>query len=231
MFSAQAGQIANALKSAGLSPDAAQKIAAILGNGVQNMVRTNPETVDLTPASMRYITPDVRKYELPAVDFRQGDPYYRPQQTGDGEALRTPQQAQTVRSEQAPQATDSTYRVKGGKFTEVKGTGDAAQVDLRVAGYGRGALLDPQGNTLIGKNFRCEADDSGLRFFIEETGTELVWRLMLSEFLSNSGAAIDVVTNVELVEGVGLVITKRKVQVLSVGEESTDTIAVTGCPT
>lgn len=230
MFSAQAGQIANALKSAGLSPDAAQKIAAILGNGVQNMVRTNPETVDLTPQSMRYVTPDVRKYELQELDFRQADPYFRPSQGDASEARRVPQQAESVRSDPSPQSTDATYRVKGGRFTDVKGTGDSAQVDLRVAGFGRGVLLDPQGNTLLGKNFRCEADDSGLRFFIEETGTELVWRLQFADFFAVFGEEIEVIVGASLDAG-SLVFEKRRVRVLAVADAEPDNIPTAGCPT
>lgn len=227
MFSAQAGQIANALKAAGLAPDAAQKIAAILGNGVQNIVRTNPETVDLTPAAMRYVTPERRTYQLPGLDFRQGDPDYRPQQLETSEERPTPKQAQTVRREPSPQATQATYRVKGGKFTEAKGTGEAVQVDVRVAGAGRGALLDPQSNSIIGKNFRCESD-SDLRFFIEETGTELVWKLQLDSFLSGLGTEVEVVTDVTLGAG-GLEFTKKKVRVLSVQDAETDIIGTTSC--
>lgn len=227
MFSAQAGQIANALKAAGLSPDAAQKIAAILGNGVQNLIRTNPETVDLTPAALKYVTPERRTYQLPGLDFRQGDPDYRPQQFETSEERPTPKQAQTVRREPAPQATQATYRVKGGKFTDAKGTGDAVQVDLKVSGAGRGALIDQQSNSIIGKDFRCESD-SDLRFFIEETGTELVWKLQLDSFLSGLGTEIEVVTSVTLGNN-GLDITKKKVRVLSQEDIDGHRIETTSC--
>jgi hypothetical protein len=230
MFSAQAGQIANALKSAGLPPDAAQKIAAILGNGVQNLVRTNPETVDLTPDALRYVTPDRRTYQLPGLDFRQGDPDFRPTQFEASEERPTSKPAETLRREPAPQQTTSTYRVKGGKYTEAKGTGESVQVDLKVSGFGRGAVLDSQSNTIIGKTFRCEADEA-LRFFIEETGTELVWRLQLDEFLTQFGTDVDVVTDVSLGAG-GLEITKRTIRVLSASNEFPGTpIATTSCST
>lgn len=232
MFSAQAGQLANALKAAGLRPDAAHKIAAILGNGVQNLVRTNPESVDLTPQSLRYVTPDVRKYELQGLDFRQADPDYRPYQQETSEERPRPQQASSVRSDPAPQKTQATYRVKGGKFTEARGTGEAVQVDLKVAGNGRVALLDPQSNALVGKNIRCETDASGLRFFIEETGTELVLKLALSDFLSsllyNAGTEIDVVTNISLENG-GLQITKSRVRVLTAEDIPAPPIPTTTC--
>ena len=172
-------------RAAGIAPDAAHKIAAILGNGVQNIVRTNPEEVDLTPAALRYVTPQRRIHELPALDFRQGDPDFRPAQAQPGEARPAPKQADAVQRQIAPQQSEATYRVQGGRFTEAKGTGAAVQVDLKVSGAGRLALLDQQSNTIVGKSFRCEADDSGLRFFIDETGTEVVWKLMLAEYVDS----------------------------------------------
>lgn len=227
MFSAQAGQIANALRAAGLAPDAAQKIAAILGNGVQNLTRTNPETVDLTPAALRYVTPERRTYQLPGLDFRQGDPDYRPQRFEGSEERPATKQADTLRSEPAPQATQAIYRVKGGKFTEAKGTGEAVQVDLKVAGAGRHALLDPQSNSIIGKDFRCQSD-SDLRFFIEETGTELVWKLQLDGFFAALGTEVEVVTDVTLGAN-GLEITKKVVRVLSVQNAESGSIPTTSC--
>lgn len=232
MFSAQAGQIANALKAAGLRPDAAQQIAAILGNGVQAMTRTNPEVVDLTPKSLRYVTPDTRKYELQGLDFRQGDPDYRPYQQQTSEERPPIQQASSLRSDPAPQKTQATYRVKSGKFTEARGTGEAVQVDVKIAGNGRVALLDPQSNTIVGKNIRCETDANGLRFFIEETGTELVLKLALSDFLSsllyNAGTEVDVVTNIALENG-GLQITKKRVRVLAEEDIPFPPIPTTTC--
>jgi hypothetical protein len=228
MFSAQAGQIANALKAAGLAPDAAQKIAAILGNGVQTLVRTNPETVDLTPEAMRYVTPERRTYQLPGLDFRQGDPDYRPTLLETSEERRVAQQASTVRREPSPQQTTATYRVQGGQYTEAKGRGESVQVDLKVNGSGRVALLDPQSNTVLGKNVRCEADDSGLRFFIEETGTELVWRLQLSDFLSAFGQEIDVVTGATF-DGTTLTFPKKRIRVLAAEDIAPDTISTTSC--
>lgn len=230
MFSAQAGQIANALRSAGLSPDAAQKIAAILGNGVQNLVRTNPETVDLTPQSMRYVTPERRTYQLPGLDFRQGDPDYRPTMFETSENRPLAQQASTVRREPSPQQTTATYRVQGGQFTEAKGKGESVQVDLKVNGNGRVALLDPQSNTILGKNVRCEADDSGLRFFIEETGTELVWRLQLADYLASIGGEVDVVTGVELSDS-ALVFSRKRIRTLGADDIEPVTIPLSTCST
>jgi len=227
-YQEQAGQLVNAFRSAGFSPDAAQKIAAILANGYQHITRTNPETVDLTPPEMRYVTPEARKYQLQELDFRQGDPDYRPYQLQASENRPNAKQASTVRGEPAPQRTAATYRVLGGKLTEAKGTGDAVQVNVKVTGNGRGVLLDQQGNSLVGKNFRCEADDTGLRFYIEETGTELVWKLQLGDFLAYYGTTVEVVTGITL--GVnGLEVTKKAIRVLDVADMQPEIISTISC--
>lgn len=233
MFSAQAGQLANALKMAGLAPDAAHKIAAILGNGIQNLVRTNPESVDLTPASLKYVTPSVRKHELPGLDFRQADPDYRPYQLQSSEERPQTTPAANVRSEPASQQTTATYRVRGGKFTDVSGKGDAAQVDLRISGSGPIPTVDTQGNTLVCKSLRCESD-SNLRFFIEDSGSELIWKLQIGAFLedllSRVGTEVEVVTGVHL-SGGSLHIATRTIRVLSAGDIYGGwQIPVTACP-
>lgn len=229
MFSAQAGQIANALKAAGLAPDAANKIAAILGNGVQNLVRTNPEQVDLTPQSLKYVTPDVRKYELQGLDFRQADPDYRPYQLETSENRRPVTQASSVRDEPPPQKTTATYRVQGGQFTDARGSGESVQVNLRFSGTGKHPIMDSQSNTVVGKSFRCEADQ-GLPFFIEETPQEVVWKLQLSEFLQGVllGTVVDVVTDVSLQDG-NLVFSRQRVRVLSAEVIDPAVIETTSC--
>jgi len=231
MFSTQANHIANALKSAGIPPDAAIRIAAILGNGFQQVTRTNPETVDLTPQQMRFVTPDVRRHQLQGLDFRQGDPYYQPYQLEATEERRLPRPADTVRSEPSPQATNATYRMNGGKFTEAKGVGGSVQMDLRFQGQGRLPLLDHQSNTIVGKNMRAESDDSGLRFQIEETGTELVWKLQLSEYLDKL-PAISVITGLSF-EGTNLRLKVTTIKVVSWQEmpDMTVPIPVTECET
>jgi hypothetical protein len=120
--------------------------------------------------------------------------------------------------------------VLGGKFTEAKGTGDSVQVNVKVTGAGRLALLDSQANTLVGKSFRCEADE-GLIFFVAETGTEVVWKLRLDDYLAkvlSRQPLVEVVTGVSLGPK-GLQVTKRMVRVLSVGAESQDAIPTVGC--
>lgn len=229
MFSAQFGQLANALRAAGLSPDAANQVAAILGNSQQGAALGARSQVDLTPQSMRYVTPDIRRHQLPSLDFRQSDPDFRQLQFRASEERPVVQQAPTVRGDPAPQSTDSTFRVKGGNFLNAKGTGDSVQVDMKIEGTGRGALIDHQSGSIVGKDYRCEADDSGLRFFIEETGTELVWKLMLKEFLARAGEPVDVVTGVALTHE-GLTMSLRTVRVLAFeGEERQSVIPTSGC--
>lgn len=229
MFSAQAQQLANALRSAGIRPDAAQQIAAILGNGVQTLVRTNPETIDTTPPQLKFVDPDTRKYQLQGLDFRQADPDFRPTrlETAENRQEQKPQSNQT--SATAPQTTDKPFAVAPGRFMDVKSGSDKTQIDLRVMGNGRVALIDSQANSLIGKGMRCESDASGLRFFVEETGTEIVFKLGLGEYLANFGTAeFTVVTGIALT-GAGLVATTARVRAVSGFEGETIVVPVTGC--
>jgi hypothetical protein len=229
VFSAQAQQLANALKSAGIRPDAAQQIAAILGNGVQTLVRTNPETIDTTPPQLKFVDPDTRRYQLQGLDFRQADPDFRPTrlETAENRQEQRPQSNQT--SATAPQTTDKPFAVAPGRFMEVKGGADKTQIDLRVTGNGRVALIDSQANSLVGKGMRCESDASGLRFFVEETGTEIVFKLGLGEYLQNFGTQeFTVVTGLALTDQ-GLLATTALVRVLSALPGDTIKISVTGC--
>ena len=208
-FNLQGGQIRGALVAAGLPAAAATQISNILSNCAQTLKHAGPIEHDKTPSSMRLVTPESRKYELPNLDFRQSDPDYRAPSTQPSEERRLPQQAPAIESSQSPQQTESTFRVTGGPFVAAAGTGDAVQVGLRVQGFGRVATLDPPSNTIIGKTLRAAGDagdNSRLRFFIEETGQEIVWNLQLQ----NVGS-YEVVTGVQYVDGVGLVVTYSKI--------------------
>lgn len=208
-FTLQGGQIRGALVAAGLPAAAATQISNILSNAAQTLKHAGTIEHDKTPASLRLVTPEARKYELPNLDFRQGDPDYRAPNTQPSEDKRIPQQPPAVESSQAPQQTESTFRVTGGPFVGAAGTGDAVQVGLRVQGFGRVATLDPPSNTIIGKTLRAAGDggdNSRLRFFIEETGQEIVWNLQLQNV-----ASYEVVTQVQYVDGVGLVVTYNRI--------------------
>jgi hypothetical protein len=207
------GQIANALRLAGIKPDAANRIASILCNHSAETQRSSRETVDLTPPGMRMIGPEARKQRLVNIDFRQGDPDYRPPQTQSSEDRPKPKPDVTVQAEIAPQEVVANYRVKGGRYTQAAGDGELVQVDLRVAGNGRGLMLDPPSNSLIGKTFRAEAggtDSELVRFFVQETGQELIWKMQLMHIKK-----MDVVTGVEWVRNRGLVATTQTLSVWS----------------
>ena len=229
MFSAQAQQLANALKSAGIRPDAAQQIAAILGNGFQTLVRTNPETIDTTPPQLKFVDPDIRRYQLQGLDFRQADPDFRPTRLSPAENRQEQTQQSNQSTSTAPQRTSTPFAVAPGRFMDVKSGADKTQIDLRVTGNGRVALIDSQANSLVGKGMRCESDASGLRFFVEETGTEIVFKLGLGEYLQNFGTQeFPVVTGLALTDQ-GLFATTAMVRVLSAVEGETIQIPVSGC--
>jgi len=197
------GQIANALRLAGIKPDAANRIASILCNHSAETQRSSRETVDLTPPGMRMIGPEARKQRLVNIDFRKGDPDYREPQIASSEDRPTPQPDSTVQAESSPQETLSNYKLHSGRYTETMPDGDAVRVDLRVHGSGRSVMLDPAGNSLVGKTFRAEyggSDREMLRFFVQETGQELVWKLQICNV-----RRMDVVVGLEWQKDKGLI--------------------------
>lgn len=200
-------QLANAFKDAGLSPDAAARIANILGNSQQELRRGSRERVDLTPASLRLVDPDTRKHELTELDFLQREGEYRRPVIQESEDRPLPQQSPAVVSLVSPQSSAASFRVGSGLFTDARGAGDQVHVDLRVGGSGRMPVLDAQANMLVGKTFRVEAGGNGknlLRFFLEETGQEIIWRLQMENL-----EYTQVVTDVKWEPGVGLRVTKK----------------------
>lgn len=208
-FNLQGGQIRGALVAAGLPAAAATQISNILSNCAQTLQHAGPIIHDQTPANLRMVTPDARRHTLPNLDFRQSDPYYRQPKAQESEERKPIQQTSVVQTSVAPQQTESTFRVLGGPYTAAAGTGDSVQVGLRVQGYGRVATLDPPSNTIVGKNLRAASDsgDNGrLRFYIEETGQEIVWNLQLQNV-----SPYEVVTGVRYEEGIGLVVTYSKI--------------------
>lgn len=219
------GQLADALRAGGFPPDAANRIAQILGAAV-SAGRVVPQEVDTTPRSMRYVTRGIRKHELTNFDFRDSDPYYRKPRGTASEDRERPEPVSTVRTEQSPQQTDSPFNVAGGSFTSSITRGDQVSVGLNINGPDRSiATVDSTSNAIVGKRVRAETDASGLRFFIEETGQELVWRL---QFFAGGDAGLEVVTGVELTPA-GLVVTKQRIAAIGSGEEEETVIPTVSC--
>jgi hypothetical protein len=222
----QFGSLTQAFVRAGLKADIAAEIAYILANPSQEVL-TGPQTVDTTPRGMRMVTPEDRKYVLRNLDFRDADPDHRKQRIPMTEDKPRPQPPSTVRETQAPQQTESKFNVDTGGFTEARSTGDSVQVGLRIRGPEQSvATIDSAGNSLVGKSIRAETDASGLRFFIESSGEELVWKLQ-SVGTGETGG-IEVVTDVRLSSS-GLEITKQRLVVFKSGDPTTDIIPVDSC--
>lgn len=219
------GQLADALRAAGLSPDAANRIAQVLGAAVPSE-RVVPQEVDTTPQAMRYVNRNIRKHHLTNFDFRDDDPYYRKARVNSSEDRTRPEPVSTVRAEQSPQQTDSPFNVSGGSFVTSVTRGDQVAVGLNVGGPDRSlATVDTTSNAIIGKRPRAETDASGLRFFIEETGQELVWKL---QFFGGDQEGLEVVTGVELTAR-GLVVTKTRIAAIGTGEEEETVIETVSC--
>lgn len=182
-FQLQQGAIAAELRKAGFPADAANRLAGILGNSLQQ-ARSGPQTQDLTPQAMRKITPHVRKYQLQNVDFLEGDPDYRRAQTQPSETKARPTPAATVRTDEIPQQTDSTFRVGQGEFTDVRTEGDRVSVGLRVRKTGSFVTQDPTSGSLIGRNIRVQSQggEKGFaRLSLEEAGPDVIIKLQLDD--------------------------------------------------
>jgi hypothetical protein len=226
MLNAQAAAIADALVSAGIAPDAASKIAKILGNPEQALYHAGPQKVDVTPRAMRKITPEVRQHQLQNIDFREADPDYRAPIHRATEESPPPVPPDSVRdADLSAAASPSAFRVAAGNYVTANSTGDSVKVGLRVAGNGRAVMFDPPSSTLIGKTLRAEADNADidrLRFFIDETGQEIVWKLQLQNV-----ERCPVVTGLKFNRTRGLEFTFRNAYVWAEGEEGDGLVPTT----
>lgn len=178
-------RIAAVLRAAGFPLRQAAELADVLGRKSQGLQTGGGLQQDTTPRDIRQVTPDARRHHLTNLDFRRGDPDYRHPKVDDSERRRSPEPDPAVKSEQAPQETDATYSVVDGAYTNVVGSGGAVAVNLSVTGSGRAMILDPAANHIVGKTLRCEAAGGGnnqslVRFFIDETDQEVVWKLQLA---------------------------------------------------
>lgn len=199
-----ASRIAALLRAAGLPWRHASELANVLGNRKQVLKTGGRLEQDTTPSDLSLVTPEARKHHLTNVDFLKGDPDYRAAQISESEASRTPEPDPAVKTLQAPQETDAAYNLLDGAFTRVVGAGGAVAVNVAVQGAGRAVFLDPPSNSLVGKTLRCEAGGAGqnlVRFFIDENGREVVFKLQLNT------DTIPVVTAVRFAKGRGLVCT------------------------
>ena len=178
-FQNQHGSIANELRKLGMSVDAATRLASILGNPNQP-TRTGPQTQDLTPEALRYVTGQTRKLQLSNLDFFEGDPdFRRPRSANNQEAVR-PSPVSSVRTSVAPQATNSSLGVAAGGFTSVKSQGDSVHVGLNLKNTGNLVSADQGGDQLVGKTLRVDAEsleDSGITASLENYGNEMTIRL------------------------------------------------------
>lgn len=180
-YQLQFRSLAEEFRKAGLSGDAAVRIAQILSNSAQPM-RSGPVEVDTTPSGMRKVDGSRRKHQLTSLDFRDGDPYHRKKKLQRTEDRPRPTQASAIQSAHPPQSSDKPFNVSPGSFAETRSMADGVELGLRVAGTGPFLTQDQASGTLIGKSLRAEADagENGfLRFFVEEQAGEYVFRLQI----------------------------------------------------
>jgi hypothetical protein len=186
----------------------AAELAGVLGGRRQKLKTGGGLEQDTTPSDLREVTPSARRHHLTNLDFRRGDPDYRPSKIDDSERRRQAQPDPAIKTVSAPQETDSSYNLVDGAYTSVVAADGAVAVNLAVQGSGRAMMLDPPSNSIVGKTLRCEAGGGGanqnlVRFFIDETGQEVVWKLMLAI------DRIPIVTDIRYRIGRGIEYTRR----------------------
>lgn len=240
MFQPQFASLVAALKGAGLGADAATTIARVLTNP-QHVGRSGPSEVDTTPRNMRRVTPDARKHTLPGLDFRDGDPDYRHPRLPTSEEQQEPEPPPNIQIDVAPQQVNNiAFNVAPGGFANAVPRGRAVEVGMRVKGPDRSvATLDTTSSSIVGKRIRAEADpQTGLRFFIEDTGQELIWKIQPTQQQQAQAdpppdpptceKRVQVVTNVRLDDG-GLTIEKITLAVCDAFAPTVDAIPTTDC--
>ena len=222
-FSLQHRQLAGALEGAGLCPKAAGQIAGILCNGAQELRHAGPMIHDTTPPSMRRITPDIRKHQLPNLDFEEGDPdFRRPKiEPSENEPPVTPPPNVTVTV--APQQEGGGVPVRGGNLSEANIAGAGVRVDVRAKVARKPAdglpmaMIDQQSNRLVGKRLRANVTDGGgrLQAEVREDNEDVSVNLSFKNLQD-----YDVVTGVEYVPGSGLRVTSEKVTAWNAREKT-----------
>lgn len=226
MFQNQHGAIESALRAAGIPASSAVAIARILSN-VSASYRVKDLETDTTPRNMRQVgKQDART--LPNLEFRESDPYHRRQRTSLSENRELPKQGNSLLSEVSPQQTDAKNGLRDGAYTEVVSAGNESAVNLRVRGVDNGiAVVDAADNAVIAKYVRAESNANGLRFFVQETDTEVVWKLAIDP---TQAVPIDVVTDVKLGNN-AIEITKQTIYPVMIGQNvDAEDIPVVECP-
>jgi hypothetical protein len=225
MYQSQHAALANALQSAGLPQQSAIEIARILSNP-QQTYRSGPIVQDTTPRNMRQVTPD-DALTLPNLEFRESDPYREKRELEESEERPEPEQEGTLQENQAPQQVAFAVGVDGGAFTEAVSKGDHAAINLRMRGFNNGIpVVNAPDNSLFAKTFRAESDASGLRFFVQQTNQELIWKLT---FGKEAALFVDVVTDVTL-DANGINVSKARIYPLAAEPLPGSVIPVVACP-
>ncbi len=169
-------KLSAALRDAGLQSSAANQIASAIFNAVPR----SPQAVDTTDPGMRSVGPQERAGQFPNLDFREGDPDFRPQRGTSSENRPRPTQLKSLQENLSPQQKRDPSGIKGGSFTETKSRGDNTTVGLKLETTGKILTVNEGSESLVGKNLRMDSKNSqegGVRFFLEEIGNEIVLKL------------------------------------------------------
>lgn len=169
-------KLSAALRESGLEASAANQIASAIFNAVPQP----PAVIDTTDAGMRSVGPQERTGQFTNLDFREGDPDFKPQRGTRSENRPRPTQLNSLKENLSPQQTSNPSGIKSGKFTETSSRGDNTTVGLKLETTGQILTINEGSESLVGKNLRMDSKNSqegGVRFFLEEIGNEIVLKL------------------------------------------------------
>ena len=169
-------KLSAALRDAGLPSSAANQVASVIFNAVPK----SPPVIDTTDPGMRSVGPQERTGQFPNLDFREGDPDFKPRRGQSSEDRPRPTQLKSLQENLSPQQTRDPSGIKSGPFTETSSRGDNTTVGLKLKPTGQILTINEGSESLVGKNLRLDGKNSqegGVRFFLEEIGNEIVLKL------------------------------------------------------
>lgn len=150
-MAANSGDLAQSLIEGGLSATAARIIANALANAQSPQLSAGNDRIDNTPKEqLRLITPDIRRYQLPNLDYSPSEPFQKRLSSNQGKYLApSPDHPYTDSQPLSPTPPIGQRAVRGSDYITVTNTvennASVAEVslDLRLDVGGRHLRLDP----------------------------------------------------------------------------------------
>ena len=226
MLTTQGGKFEQALIDGGVGPLAASNAMNAIANCAQTLVHRGPVSFDYTSPKVRFVTPDLRKYQFPNLD--KVNPDRRPPRPAPPDEKKRkrpeeePPQEEPVnfRDRFEPEQPDPNYfaltSVVAGRYITTRTVGrGVVQVSANVSGSAsQVAVLS--GNTLVGQTPEINSKTPEVLKISRDGGT-LRWSV------SPVGERTEVVTNVEVGER-SITITRRPCFLFDPGPEEDEVV-------